>query len=109
MTESISTLEDIAKDPEEDEKVRWTANESIALIDFGQKAENFEELKSRLEALEKLSLLNSLRALARIDGFEKDIKNLESSESINSKQSAILFKSISKVNLSRSFFRFTFI
>ena len=97
LTESISTLEDIAKDPEEDEKVRWTANESIALIDFGQKAENFEELKSRLEALEKLSLLNSLRALARIDGFEKDIKNLESSESINSKQSAILFKSISKV------------
>ena len=97
LTEATSTLEDIAKDPEEDEKVRWTANESIALIDFGQKAENFEELKSRLDALEKLSLLNSLRALARIDGFEKDIKNLESSESINSKQSATLFKSISKV------------
>ena len=97
LTEATSTLEDIAKDPEEDEKVRWTANESIALIDFGQKAENFEELKSRLDALEKLSLLNSLRALARIDGFEKDIKNLERSESINSKQSATLFKSISKV------------
>ena len=33
-----------------------------------------------MDALEKLSLLNSLRALARIDGFEKDIEALENSE-----------------------------
>ena len=55
LTESISTLEDIAKDPEEDEKVRWTANESIALIDFGQKAENFEGTKKPFGGFGKLS------------------------------------------------------
>ena len=97
MTEAMTSLQDISNDKEEDEKIRWTASESIALIGFGQKAEDFEGLKARMDALEKLSLLNSLRALARIDGFEKDIEALENSEKINSKQSATLFKRISKV------------
>ena len=97
MTEAMSSLEDISNDPKEDEKIRWTASESLALIEFGQKAEDFEGIKSRLVALEKLATLKSLRALARINGFEKDIENLESSEKINSQQSATLTKSISKV------------
>ena len=97
MTEAMASLEDIANDPEEDEKIRWTASESIALIGFGQNAQDFDGIKSRLVALEKLSILKSLRALARIDGFVKDIEGLESSEKINSKQSAILLKSIFKV------------
>ena len=37
MTEAMSSLEDISNDPKEDEKIRWTANESMALINFGQK------------------------------------------------------------------------
>ena len=97
MMEATSSLEDISNDSEEDEKIRWTANESIALIDFGQKADDLKGLNHRMEALEKLAELKSLRALARINGFEKDIENLESSEKINSKQSASLIKSISKV------------
>lgn len=97
MADAMSSLEDISNDAEEDDKIRWTANESMALIEFGQKSEDFEGLKGRLDALEKLSVLNSLRALARIDGFEKEIEELESSEKINANQSASLFKSISKV------------
>ena len=97
MTEAIASLEDISNDKEEDEKIRWTASESIELIAFGQKADDFEGLTDRMDALEKLSLLNSLRALARINGFEKDIEALENSEKINSKQSATLYKNISKV------------
>ena len=46
MTEAMTSLQDISNDKEEDEKIRWTANESIALIGFGQKAEDFEGLKS---------------------------------------------------------------
>ena len=45
MTEAMTSLEDITNDPEEDEKIRWTASESIALIGFGQKAEDFEGLR----------------------------------------------------------------
>jgi urea transport system permease protein len=97
MTEAMSSLEDISNDTEEDEKIRWTANESMALINFGQNAEDFKGIKSRLVALEKLATLKSLRALARINGFEKDIENLESSKKISSQQSASLSKSISKV------------
>ena len=97
MTEAMSSLEDISNDPEEDDKIRWTASESLALIEFGQKADDFKGIKSRLVALEKLATLKSLRALARINGFEKDIENLESSKKISSQQSASLSKSISKV------------
>ena len=100
MMEAMSSLEDISNDSEEDEKIRWTANESMALINFGQKAEDFKGIKSRLVALEKLAELKSLRALARINGFEKDIENLEASKKINSQQSASLIKSISKVKKS---------
>ena len=55
MTEAMTSLQDISNDKEEDEKIRWTASESIALIGFGQKAEDFEGLKARMDALEKLS------------------------------------------------------
>jgi urea transport system permease protein len=97
MMEAMSSLEDIANHPEEDEKIRWTANESMALINFGQKADDLKGLNNRMEALEKLAELKSLRALARIDGFEKDIDSCLTSEKINSKQSATLLKNISTV------------
>ena len=35
--EAMTSLQDISNDKEEDEKIRWTASESIALIGFGQK------------------------------------------------------------------------
>ncbi len=97
MMEAMTSLEDISNDPEEDEKIRWTANESMALINFGQKADDLKGLNNRMEALEKLAELKSLRALARIDGFEKDIESCLTSEKINSKQSATLLKNISTV------------
>ena len=76
MADAMSSLEDISNDAEEDDKIRWTASESLALIEFGQKPDDFKGIKSRLVALEKLATLKSLRALARINGFEKDIENL---------------------------------
>ena len=97
MMEAMTSLEDISNDPEEDEKIRWTANESMALINFGQKADDLKGLNNQMEALEKLAELKSLRALARIDGFEKDIESCLTSEKINSKQSATLLKNISTV------------
>ena len=97
MIEAMSSLEDISIDYEEDDKIRWTANESMALINFGQKADDLKGLNHRMEALEKLAELKSLRALARIDGFEKDIESCLTSEKINSKQSASLLKNISTV------------
>ena len=97
MAEAMSSLEDISNDADENEKIRWTASESMALIELGQKSEDFTGLNSKLLALEKLGKLKSLRALARIDGFEKDIENLESSKKISSNQSASFSKSISKV------------
>ena len=100
MMEAMTSLEDISNDSEEDEKIRWTANESMALINFGQKADDLKGLNHRMEALEKLAELKSLRALARINGFEKDIENLESSKKITYQQSASLSKSISKVKKS---------
>ena len=100
MAEAMSSLEDISNDAEENEKIRWTASESMALIELGQKSEDFAGLNSKLLALEKLGKLKSLRALARIDGFEKEIESLEASEKISSKQSGTLYKSISKIKKS---------
>ena len=97
MAEAMSSLEDISNDADENEKIRWTASESMALIELGQKSEDFAGLNSKLLALEKLGKLKSLRALARIDGFEKEIESLEASEKISSKQSGTLYKSISKI------------
>ena len=100
MAEAMSSLEDISNDAEENEKIRWTASESMALIELGQKSEDFAGLNSKLLALEKLGKLKSLRALARIDGLEKEIELLEASEKISSKQSGTLYKSISKIKKS---------
>ena len=100
MAEAMSSLEDISNDADENEKIRWTASESMALIELGQKSEDFAGLNSKLLALEKLGKLKSLRALARIDGFEKEIESLEASEKISSKQSGTLYKSISKIKKS---------
>lgn len=100
MAEAMSSLEDISNDADENEKIRWTASESMALIELGQKSDDFAGLNSKLLALEKLGKLKSLRALARIDGLEKEIESLEASEKISSKQSGTLYKSISKIKKS---------
>ena len=54
LSEAVSSLEEISNDPEEDEKIRWTASESIALIEFGKKSFNYEGLKLRTDALAQL-------------------------------------------------------
>ena len=90
LFEAMDSLDEISKDPLEAEKIRWTANESIALIEFGKKSVDYNGLELRIEALNKLSSLNSLRALARIDSFNKEIKDLQESGNININQSETL-------------------
>ena len=97
LSEAVSSLEEISNDPDEDEKIRWTASESIALIEFGKKSFNYEGLKLRTDALAQLGSLKSLRALARIDGFEKEIQELKTQGKIKSKEAGSLFKEISTV------------
>ena len=46
MTEAMSSLEEISNDPKEDDKIRWTASESLALIQFGQNTEILQELQA---------------------------------------------------------------
>ena len=97
MVEALGSLEDISKDPGEKEKIRWTASESMALIDFGKKTEEYTGLTGRVEALAKLGALKSLRALARIASFEKEIQELQSSGKISSTESGSLLKKTTSI------------
>jgi len=94
LSEAIPFLEEISNNSDEFEKIRWTANESIALITFGQQVEDFQGLERRLEALGKLGELKSLRALARIKAFNKEIAELENSKKITSIESANLLHEV---------------
>lgn len=76
LPDAIPYLEEISEDIKEDEKIRFTAQESIQLITFAGVIENRKSLSDRLSALEKLGELKSLRAFARIDTFESELKNL---------------------------------
>ena len=94
MSDAIPFLEEISNNPDEFEKIRWTANESIALITFGQQVEDFQGLERRLDALKKLGELQSLRALARIESFNKEIVELENSKKITAIESANLLHEV---------------
>ena len=85
LEDALPVLKQIAEDSSENEKIRWTARESIALIGLGRVSSNFEETEERLAFLEELGDLKSLRALARLDSFKTEITELADSGAISSK------------------------
>ncbi len=97
LEDALPILNQIAENPSEVKKVRWTARESIALIGFGKTSTNLKETEDKLVFLEQLGQLNSLRALARLDSFKKEIDYLEQSGSISSSERVGFAKRIEKV------------
>ena len=73
LPDAISILEGFAVDPDQNEKIQFTAKESIELMILGGAVDNKKTPLDRITALQKLGELNSLRALARIDSFETEI------------------------------------
>ena len=73
---AIPYLEDIANDETEDEKIRFTAKESIELMILSGAVEAKKSAEDRLFALSKLGDLKSLRAYARLDTFEGELESM---------------------------------
>jgi urea ABC transporter permease protein UrtB len=76
LPNALSTLEGFADDPNQDEKIQFTAKESIELMVLAGAIDDKKTPQDRLLGLQKLGELNSLRALARIDTFETEIKEV---------------------------------
>jgi urea transport system permease protein len=76
LPEAVPFLKEIIDDPSVDEKIRWLSNESISLIRFSGKMEGENSLSDRINALEELGELNSLRANARIKNFQNELNEL---------------------------------
>ena len=75
LPDAFSTLEGFAVDPNQNKKIRFTAQESIELMILGGAMENKTSTQDRLSALTKLGELNSLRALPN-DSFETEVTNV---------------------------------
>jgi len=73
LPEAVPFLKEIINDPSVDEKIRWLSKESISLIRFSGKLERENSLTDRINALQKLGELNSLRANARIKNFQNEL------------------------------------
>ena len=73
LPEAVPFLKEIINDPSVDEKIRWLSKESISLIRFSGKLEGENSLTDRINALQKLGELNSLRANARIKNFQNEL------------------------------------
>ena len=74
---AIPYLEEIANDETEDEKIRFTAKESIELMVLSGAIEAKKSPEERLFALSKLGDLKSLRAYARLDTFEDELESMK--------------------------------
>ena len=74
---AIPYLEEIANDETEDEKIRFTAKESIELMVLSGAIEAKKSPEDRLFALSKLGDLKSLRAYARLDTFEDELESMK--------------------------------
>lgn len=98
LPDAIPYLEEISEDLKEDEKIRFTAEESIQLITFAGVIENRKSLSDRLSALVKLGELKSLRAFARIDTFESELKKLFENGSLSKSDFKRSQKTISNVH-----------
>jgi len=73
LPEAVPFLKEIINDPSVDEKIRWLSKESISLIRFSGKLEGENSLTDRINALQELGELNSLRANARIKNFQNEL------------------------------------
>jgi len=73
LPEAVPFLKEIINDPSIDEKIRWLSKESISLIRFSGKLEGENSLTDRINALQELGELNSLRANARIKNFQNEL------------------------------------
>ena len=74
---AIPYLEEIANDETEDEKIRFTAKESMELMVLSGAIEAKKSPEDRLFALSKLGDLKSLRAYARLDTFENELESMK--------------------------------
>ena len=97
IADAIPTLVEISNDPTQDEKIRWSAKESMALIRFSTASAEAGNLDSRISALEELGQLKSLRALARIEAFEQEIQSLLDGNEISTGYFASAVDSIASV------------
>lgn len=73
LPDAFSTLVGFAEDSNQNEKIQFTAKESIELMILAGAIDDKKTPQDRLLALQKLGELDSLRALARIDTFETEI------------------------------------
>ena len=97
LPNALSTLEAFTDDSNQNEKIQFTAKESIQLMILGGVIDTKKSAKDRLIALQKLGELNSLRALARIDSFETEIKEVFLKSGISQTKLKEYEKSISLV------------
>jgi urea ABC transporter permease protein UrtB len=97
LPDALSTLEGFAEDPNQDEKIQFTAKESIELMILAGAIDEKKTPQDRLLALQKLGELNSLRAFARIDTFETDIREVLSNSGTSQTKLKEFEKSISSV------------
>ena len=74
---AIPYLEEIANDETEDEKIRFTAKESMELMVLSGAIEAKKSPEDRLFALSRLGDLKSLRAYARLDTFEDELESMK--------------------------------
>ena len=82
LPEAVPFLQEIINDPSVDEKIRWLSKESISLIRFSGKLEGENSLTDRINALQELGELNSLRANARIKNFQNELNESYASGTI---------------------------
>ena len=73
LPEAVPFLREIIDDPSVDAKIRWLSKESISLIRFSGKLEGGNSLTDRINALQELGKLKSLRANARIKNFQNEL------------------------------------
>jgi urea transport system permease protein len=99
LPDALPYLREIADNPIEDEKIRYTAEESIELMVLSGAINDNNSVGSRISALRKLGDLKSLRAYARINALEKDILKIREAGDISKKeflQSTEIISSVQK-------------
>ena len=98
LPEAVPFLEEIISNEDEVEKIRWMARESVSLMGLAGKLEGANTLSDRADSLRDLGELKSLRALARLESFEKEVKVLFEQEKISSSENRKTSEVISEVS-----------
>ena len=98
LPEAVPFLKEIIDDPSVDEKIRWLSRESISLIRFSGKLEGENSLTDRINALQKLGELNSLRANARIKNFQNELDESLASRTITAGEKGKFDDEIARVS-----------